>query len=343
MPEPCVIGFKSAVVILERAGRKKFEGYERIPSSFWGTASPRRVIREAIREQYQLPELHVVIPDPNDRKGTDKTVYHVWAQPLPEGSLIQGEDGLVISSPEFCLLQMATVLTDVQLARLVMQFCGRYSPEASNKDGFVKRDPLTSVNGIRHYLQGARRQQGAGRLARVLAWVADNAWSPREASLELLMTMPVQRGGFHFPKPLMNVTPDDITDEVKAILGKDKCIVDLLWNQCLAMEYLGRYRHDEKFGVDIARTIALGKMGIHVELIAAEQLKSAVQMDIIARRVAGKVGRRTSPGRWPEQNMVQKLIDELVKPLPTDPKTVRRRKKKARRSRRRLVKLQSSN
>ena len=318
-----IIAYESAVTTLERAARKGFRDYERVPAGFYGTDVPGWKRCEEIRSMLELRDLHLLVSRESDRKKSLNTKYHVWSTGLPEGSLIQRSDGLLVSSPEFCLLQMANVLNDIQLARLVMQFCGKYSPDATSPDGFVSRPQITTVDGIAYYLESARRQQGVKRLRNILNWVADNAWSPREASLELLMVLPIQRGGYHFPKPELNVVLDDLPLEVQRILGKDICIVDIWWRQfLLGMEYLGRYRHDERFGVDLARVHALSTMGALVELVAAEQLGDATQMDMIARRAAKQAGRRVRTSNWPRLSACQALIDELISPLPTDPKRI---------------------
>lgn len=317
---PAILGYESAVAILEKEARREFAHCNHIDSVYDDESVPGWEECAQMKSRLGLSKLHLIVPAADERKASIGTTYHVWPSPLPKDSLIKREDGLVVSSPEFCLLQMATELSETELARLIMQFCGTFSPDSKSPTGTVDRNPMTSILSIELYLDGARGCAGANRLRRALRWAVDNAHSPREACLEILMVMPQRRGGYHFPKPEMNVEPDDLTSEARDILGQEHCVVDLWWRRfLLAMEYLGETSHSDKFGSDLARVRALSTMGVLVLLVAKEQFEDARQMDMIAQEAARQIGRQVRPDRWPKTKQTQKLIDELRKPLPTKP------------------------
>lgn len=69
---------------------------------------------------------HVLVSSPQDRVRSKSVVSHVWRGPLPDRSLFQLTDDVLMASPGLVLAQMATSTPLPELAAAVMEMCGRY-------------------------------------------------------------------------------------------------------------------------------------------------------------------------------------------------------------------------
>ena len=69
--------------------------------------------------------VHVLVSNGESRVRTKSIVSTVWST-LPEKSIIDAGQGFLMSSPEFCFLQMASRMSLVELILLCFEFCGTY-------------------------------------------------------------------------------------------------------------------------------------------------------------------------------------------------------------------------
>lgn len=99
-----------------------------------------------------LSPVDVLVSADHKRHRTSHLLPHQWKAPLPPGSLLQLGENVVVSSPEFCYLQMASVLSRLDLLLLGYSICGTYHPAWIQK-GFVQRRALTDVERLRRYLE----------------------------------------------------------------------------------------------------------------------------------------------------------------------------------------------
>ncbi|MCL1895345.1 MAG: hypothetical protein FWG03_02225 [Clostridiales bacterium] len=118
-------------------------------------------------------------------------------------------NGLMVSSPEFCFLQMAGQLTLAKLIELGYELCGVYSmPNADDKNvperGFYNRQPLTSIKKLKAFLDSMPGVKGRKKAMRALRYLRDGSASPMETKLAILLTLPYMLGGYGFSLPEMN-------------------------------------------------------------------------------------------------------------------------------------------
>ena len=78
---------------------------------------------------------------------------------------------------------------------------------------------------------------------RAAPWILNNAASPREAALALLMTHPNHLGGYHFARPTLNYSIE-LTSLARPLSRKEYYVADVCWPaQRLVLEYDSDERH----------------------------------------------------------------------------------------------------
>ena len=254
------------------------------------------------------PEL--IVPEQRLRAKDGGGVVHVWRTDLPESSLWKVEEGIYVSSPEFTLLQQARELHFVRLCQMLGRYMGTHKAKR-NVDGnqlALDVEPMTTEELLYHYLGMARGLYGTRAVREALRYTCPNAASPQETNLQLALCLPYAYHGFRLPRPEMNhVIPLD--PATRRIHQADHLRVALYWDG-FGLEYQGE-GHRGQMGEDYGRLLALHEEGCEVWFVAKEQMRSAVQMDCIAREVARRVGKHVDLVGWPREEEVQRLLDIL--------------------------------
>ena len=143
--------------------------------------------------------LDVVVPKPTQRLGAGfvrNTVYSAGVRP---GSFVDVGNGLAIPSPELLFVDMVGRLRFPVLVLLGYELCGTFGRDpADPMMGTVAFgiEPATSVAKIREFLEACTYLPGKEDAYRALTYVADNAWSPMEAVLATMLTLPLTEGGY---------------------------------------------------------------------------------------------------------------------------------------------------
>ena len=244
----------------------------------------------------------------------------VWSKPVPPYSVyLLNEQGVSLSAPWFCFLQMASKLNLPDAIRLGMELCGTHSTlpftagielpfslsEREVKNGFVSCPPVCTAEQLRRMLVAAHV---GPRTKAVYAarFVVDNSRSPGESRLYLLICLPVNLGGYGLPRPLLNVRLK-IPEELRRIVGSDHYVCDLYYpGASLAIEYDGGYHWDgEQRMDDNLRELILNTLGIEVIRIDKKQLENPEALDIQAHRIAKCLGVRL---RRPNESVLEKRI-----------------------------------
>ncbi|MCL1896009.1 MAG: hypothetical protein FWG03_05625 [Clostridiales bacterium] len=224
---------------------------------------------------------------------------HMFAGQTPEGCFINIDDGLVVSSPEFCFLQMASLLPLAGLIVLGYEMCGTYSmPVAGDmtvpERGFYKRRPLTSVKKIEAFLGRMAGAKGHQNATKALRYILEGSASPMETKLSIILTLPYKLGGFGFSKPVLNwrVAPSKTG---KRFSGKESYVCDLFWpDHDLAVEYDSALFHSGQgqYVDDAMKRAELLKKGITVITVTKQQLYSRKEFETIAAAIAKSLGKR---------------------------------------------------
>ena len=234
----------------------------------------------------------------------------VWSKPLPRGAIcLLNERGVYVSSPAFCFMQMAPLLTLPDAIRLGMELCGTHSTlpfsecepfdfgltATEVRNGFANVTPIINAEQLRRELE----RLGAGKESRAVVaarYVLDRSRSPGESRLYILLCLPVKMGGYGLPKPKLNVRID-LPEELWELAGTDHFICDLYYPG-LAIEYDGGYHWEgEQRMSDNLRQLILEKMGIEVRRIDKLQLQNPEALDMQARIIAERLKvRMRTPG-----------------------------------------------
>lgn len=90
---------------------------------------------------------HILVSGNANRSESDTVVRHRWNTPIPHGALYLVGPGIYMSSPEFIYLQLAGILSDIQLALVGCWMCGKYRivyNDVKGKDDLQSVTPLTT-------------------------------------------------------------------------------------------------------------------------------------------------------------------------------------------------------
>ncbi len=151
--------------------------------------------------------LNVAVPDARARLQGRFATSTVYSRNLPDGSFIELDAGISVSCPELAFVEAGTYMTPMAHILLGYELCGTYSRDGRNpRCGSVAFgvEPATSVERIRSYIEQAGRIRGAQRAKELLSYVADNAWSPMEAVVAALATIPATEGGYGLCEVALN-------------------------------------------------------------------------------------------------------------------------------------------
>lgn len=260
--------------------------------------------------EIELGRIDLIVRRGTSRKSTSRVRYHSWSGSMPRGAFLRVADGLYLSTPEFCFLQLAGSLPMTDLLLLGMALCGSYFP-ADTERGFVDGSPTTSVSKLTAFLADAKRCKGVDRARSATAHLVDGARSPMESSLLLVLTLPRTMGGFGLAKPTLNGMVR-LSDGARAIFGYPILRPDLLFpGALLIIEYLGRAFHKDPER-DIRRELALRHDGFDVQFVSIGQIMDSRQLYEIVKRVASATGKKMRPASAAIVAKRIALIDRLI-------------------------------
>ena len=239
--------------------------------------------------------LDVLVSAGNLRSTAQAIRSHVCSSALPSGSLLHLSSRILIASPELTFLHLAE---EMPLGKLIMagcELCGTYALESVPTDPnqrLPQRQPLTFAMALAAFAESVRRLHGRSRAQRAVAYVFDNAASPMEAKLSLLLCLPHQLGGRNLPRPLLNAEIP-LRDTARRLYPHRVCRADLYWEHAnLDVEYDGDYHEGGQAHANgIARAAALQSQDITVLPVTYAQIADPTAFALIAEAISRKVGR----------------------------------------------------
>lgn len=211
---------------------------------------------------------HVLVSGKANRHESDIVVRHRWNTPIPHGGLYLIGSGIYMSSPEFIYLQLAGMLSDVQLALVGCWMCSEYRivPSSSDeqaatgkKDKLLSVKPLTTPERLETFLNAAKGSYGLMRARRVLKLVAAGSESPTETDMYALTCFPRSLGGQGAPKATLNHLIEVKPEDAKIVDRQDRTSwrIDMCWPELRkGVEYLGK-DHETTASEDRERMNAL--------------------------------------------------------------------------------------
>ena len=249
--------------------------------------------------RYLTPPLHVLVSSREKRRPSHACVCHVCSTPLPRGSLVKVDNGIYVSSPAFCFLQLAKYLSIVELIQLGDELCGAYLPSEFSETGTIRCPPLTTPLSIRAFVERATGWSGSQKALRALNHVVYGSASPMETALEMVLCLPVMLGGNGIPAPNMNHCID-MAHAVQHPEDGDLCMGDLVWPSArLDVEYNSDvvHRSNEARKRDSLRRNRLVSAGYEVIDAFDTYIKTPGGTDVLVGQILKHLGRQANRRR----------------------------------------------
>lgn len=226
------------------------------------------------------------------RTRTSSVVGCVWSA-LPEKSVVGAGEDFLMSTPEFCFLQMARRLSLVGLIQLGFELCGTYALVEGGPA--VRRPaPLTSVAKLRTFVEATPNVQGRAKALRALQYVLNGSASPMETALAMLLCLPYGLGGYALLKPVLNHRID-VPPRLRKLADRGYCECDLCWpglNLCLEYDSKLYHADPERQESDARRRSTLLSLGVTAVTVTRGQVMDSGAFNRLAHQLAKRMGKR---------------------------------------------------
>lgn len=288
--------------------------------------------------------VHVAVPSAADRLEATFARCTVYGSGLPAGAFLDLGDGVVVASPELVFLEMARVMDPATHALLGYELCGSFARDARDaRCGDVRYgvEPATSAARIERFLDKCGRVRGKSEARRALARVRDNAWSPMEAVLALMLVLPVREHGYGLSGVELNVRHEASPELVRRGVTRSRVPDIELAGTSVGFNYDGRGHLDldsiagaepgdasaaaarvrERYVDDLKRNRELAAQGRLVLPVVSEDLFNVGALDTLvleAMLAAEARGERSADDlralldSWPHAAMRQTLLRSLL-------------------------------
>ena len=148
--------------------------------------------------------LEVAVPEARLRIRTTGISCTVHSENLPPQSYLDAGDGLFVPCPELLFIEMGKHLSPIAQTLLGMELCGTYT-----RPGAYGLRAVTSTEQIRVYLRSAARISGVHQARSASSRVFDNAWSPMEAIVSAIVSLPLYEMGYGIRRLVLNPRAED--------------------------------------------------------------------------------------------------------------------------------------
>ena len=316
-----VIGYKSALAYWRTAGpgalsdsKARRNATHRAQKVLAAEGKPQLTGGNFRPSGCSLP-VHTLVGKDAARARSKNVTSSVWAT-LPERSVVDIGMGFLVSSPEFCFLQMANRLSLVGLIQLCFELCGTY---AVVEDGpsRERNAPLTSIAKLTSFVQASAHAPGRAKALRALRYSMDGSASPMEAVLTMLLCLPYDLGGYGIERPRLNYRVN-VPPSMRDLVDRAYCKADACWPEAkLCVEYDSKryHLHPERQESDSRRRNTLVVLGFTMMVVSRGQIADSGAFNRLAKQIAMQTGKRL---RYKDPGFTRKhlaLRDELLKSL----------------------------
>ncbi|PNV67749.1 hypothetical protein C2L71_06585 [Enteroscipio rubneri] len=188
---------------------------------------------------------------------------------------------------------MASRLSLARLIQLGCELCGTYAQQDTGPA--ARREvALTSVDGLRAFVEAASHAYGRAKALRALCFVADGAASPMETVLMLLLCLPYRLGGYGIEQPQINYHVT-VPNRRRKLADRTYCECDLCWpGSNLAVEYDSVLYHldPDRQESDARRRGTLVSLGFTVLTVSRKQVMDGGAFNRLAHQIANLTGKR---------------------------------------------------
>lgn len=240
----------------------------------------------------QLP-LHAAAWSEKDRRNSKLLRCHIHNSRLPY-SYVRVDADLAVATPELALLQASRSVPAAELTLCMSEFFARYSLDPGSNKGFEERSgTLGEPDALQELAAVAVRMKGSCAFRFSVGHMVAESRSPMETILALLLSLPVNMGGYGLPKPLMNPPLNLVTQgSFECALKETVRYGDLVWpDGKLIMEYDSHAFHED-YARDTSRANLLMANGWSVITALPADVFDARRCDQLAANVASVLGRR---------------------------------------------------
>ena len=213
-----------------------------------------------------------------------RNVVYGETRQMPRNSFVPVADGVAISSPELLFVEMGETMSLAEHLLLGMELCGRFSRHPDdwrNGKGKLKIDPVTCVANIETFMASAKWLHGIARARTTLRLLAENAWSPTEATVAAMAVLPLGEFGYGLGKCELNprVTPSD--EALARTMVRGSRVPDIVFKgSTVGINYDGVVHLDLE-GIAKAGVEA----GLHPEVRATQMALDKVVRDVRAKAI----------------------------------------------------------
>lgn len=235
--------------------------------------------------------VQLMVKRKNLARSLDDICYTVCGLKLPPNAFCKLNHKRFVASPEFTFATLAKHLDLLELVLVGCELTGMYAMDDTDERGFSKCEPLASAETISRMVSNCKGFDGVKRASMAIQHVVENAASPMETCVALLLTLPRRLGGYGLPKPCLNYALD-LTLEQRIALKRESITVDMMWPAAkMAIEYESTawHRGDEKFVQDSIRRNDIRALGYDVTTITLDEYKNSLRMDNIVKAIARKL------------------------------------------------------
>lgn len=274
--------------------------------------------------------LHVLSDTRGERRKTQLVHVHCMQTALPDGALIPvgriaDDIDLLVSSPAFCFVQMASQLGIWELAELGYELCGHYV-HTEQASGQARHDVLATPQELRAFAETASNLTGAKPARRIAKSVLAGSRSLEQTHVALLAHLPRSLGGMGAKPPSLEQSIS-APDVVARLIGSRSLSPDLYWPDArIALEYDGRPAGSTSTASDLAarKKSAYRMLGIEVILLDREQLDDLDGIEETFEHINRKCGTRLKPANGKQRARQEALLAWLREKRGAQQHTVRR-------------------
>ena len=238
---------------------------------------------------------HILVSSPRNRVNRKGLHCHVWSAEIPAHAFWRLGGNVLLSTPEFCFLQMAETLPISQLIQLGYELCGCYAMNPKAKRGFNRtKAPLTTPIRLQEFITRAGSCRGSAKSLMAVRWIVANSWSPMETDTTMLLVLPTKMGGYQLPFPVLNMVLW-LDGDWQARAKQGHYNLDMLWpGTNKVLEFNGEEDHLGKTtaGRDRTREIVLAGLGYDVTVITGRQVFRADEFDFVVQTLCKSLGRK---------------------------------------------------
>jgi len=249
----------------------------------------------------------ILVRTDSERRQTHRANFRCVSGSIPDGALAElsglrlysnGElCRVLVSTPEFCFVQMARYLNEIELMELGFELCGTYAIYPPGRNGLGKRPALTTPEQLESFANKCSGLSCVNRARNAARRVVANSRSPKESQLTLLATLPRRLGGFALPRPLLNES-QPVDPHVARVLEAPYITPDLYWPDInTVIEYDSDTDHSDESSrmVDSRKRNAYDLLGIRHISLTYEQFKDLGTVSSILEDISRRFGIKRRP------------------------------------------------